>query len=192
MAQTMKIRKGDLVQVLTGKDRGKQGRVIEARPSERRGDRREPQHRQAAHASRAPMRNSSRMGGPQIEPGGVSRRRRRCPVSNVMVVCPTCNRATRVGYEFREIEGRAREGARLQARRLRPGDRPMMAAKPRRDDYAPRLKERYDEELRAAPQGGARAELDHAGAAHREDHAQHGRRRGEDQREGARRARSRS
>ena len=23
-------------------------------------------------------------------------------VSNVMVVCPTCNRATRVGYEFRD------------------------------------------------------------------------------------------
>ena len=36
MAQGMKIRKGDMVQVLSGKDRGKQGRVIEADPRKRR------------------------------------------------------------------------------------------------------------------------------------------------------------
>ena len=33
MATTMKIKKGDIVQMLAGKDRGKQGRVIEARPT---------------------------------------------------------------------------------------------------------------------------------------------------------------
>ena len=32
MSQTMKIRKGDLVQIIAGKDRGKQGRVLEALP----------------------------------------------------------------------------------------------------------------------------------------------------------------
>ena len=32
MAQTLKIRKGDTVQVMKGKDRGKQGRVLEADP----------------------------------------------------------------------------------------------------------------------------------------------------------------
>ncbi|MGH3015324.1 MAG: KOW motif-containing protein, partial [Gaiellaceae bacterium] len=32
----MKIRKGDVVQVLSGKDRGKQGRIIEADPKRRR------------------------------------------------------------------------------------------------------------------------------------------------------------
>ena len=32
----MKIKKGDTVHVLAGKDRGKQGRVLEARPDERR------------------------------------------------------------------------------------------------------------------------------------------------------------
>ena len=35
-------------------------------------------------------------------PGGVIDKPAPIPVSNVMVVCPTCNRATRVGYEFRE------------------------------------------------------------------------------------------
>ena len=32
----LKIKKGDLVEIITGKDRGKRGRVIESRPSERR------------------------------------------------------------------------------------------------------------------------------------------------------------
>ena len=36
MASTMKIRKGDLVHMIKGKDRGKQGHVIDARPRERR------------------------------------------------------------------------------------------------------------------------------------------------------------
>ena len=30
----MKVKKGDIVQMLTGKDRGKQGRVIDAHPRE--------------------------------------------------------------------------------------------------------------------------------------------------------------
>ena len=36
MAAKLKIKKGDLVQILGGKDRGKQGRVIEARPGKGR------------------------------------------------------------------------------------------------------------------------------------------------------------
>ena len=36
VATKMKIQKGDIVQILAGKDRGKQGRVIEARPSDGR------------------------------------------------------------------------------------------------------------------------------------------------------------
>ena len=32
----MRVQKGDLVQMLTGKDRGKQGRILEARPNEGR------------------------------------------------------------------------------------------------------------------------------------------------------------
>ena len=32
----MRIRKGDLVHILSGKDRGKQGRVIDARPKDKK------------------------------------------------------------------------------------------------------------------------------------------------------------
>ena len=36
MAAALKIRKGDVVQVISGKDRGKQGRILEAHPTEGR------------------------------------------------------------------------------------------------------------------------------------------------------------
>ena len=103
MAATMKVRKGDLVQVISGKDRGKQGRIIEALPRERRVI---VENLNVVKKHRRPraLRDSSRMGQPQIQPGGVFDIAAPLPVSNVMVVCPTCNRATRVGYDFRETK----------------------------------------------------------------------------------------
>src|SRR5918998_4444576 len=103
MAQTMKIRKGDLVQVVSGKDRGKQGRIIESLPREQRVI---VENLNVVKKHRRPraLRDSGRMGEPQIQPGGVFDGSNPLPVSNVMVVCPTCNRATRVGYEFRETK----------------------------------------------------------------------------------------
>jgi large subunit ribosomal protein L24 len=105
MANAMKIRKGDLVQVLSGKDRGKQGRIIEADPQKRRVIV-ENLNVVKKHRRPRPMKDSSRMGQTQIQPGGVFDISAPLDVSNVMVVCPTCNRATRVGYELRESKGR--------------------------------------------------------------------------------------
>ena len=101
MAQAMKVRKGDVIQVLSGKDRGKQGRIIEADPKRRRVIV-ENLNVAKRHRRPRPMKDSSRMGQTQIQPGGVFDISAPIEVSNVMVVCPTCNRATRVGYEFRE------------------------------------------------------------------------------------------
>jgi len=101
--KSMKIRKGDTVHILAGKDRGKQGRVLEARPGERRVIV-ENLNIVKQHRKPRAMRDSSRMGGQQVQPGGVFDVANPIPVSNVMVVCPTCNRATRVGYEFRETK----------------------------------------------------------------------------------------
>jgi large subunit ribosomal protein L24 len=104
MAQKMKVKKGDLVQILTGKDRGKRGRVIEARPSERRVLV-ENLNIAKRHARPKPIRDSSRMGGAQIVPGGIMDQAAPVPVSNVMVVCPTCGNPTRVGIAEREAKG---------------------------------------------------------------------------------------
>ena len=64
---TLKVRKGDLVQMLTGKDRGKQGRIIEARPGERRVIV-ENLNVVKRHTRPQPMKESSRMGGTQMTP----------------------------------------------------------------------------------------------------------------------------
>jgi large subunit ribosomal protein L24 len=101
----MKIRKGDLVQVLSGKDRGKQGRVLEARPKEGRVIV-ENLNMIKRHTRPRPMSNPSRMGAPQIQPGGVIEKSGPIEVSNVMVVCPACRRPTRTGVVVREIKGR--------------------------------------------------------------------------------------
>jgi large subunit ribosomal protein L24 len=100
----MKIRKGDVVQMLSGKDRGKQGRVLEALPRERRVIV-ENLNVVKKHRKPRPMRDSSRMGQIQMQSGGVFDVASAVDVSDVMIVCPTCQRATRVGYEFRDAKG---------------------------------------------------------------------------------------
>jgi large subunit ribosomal protein L24 len=101
----MKVKKGDLVQVLSGKDRGKQGRVIEARPDERRVLV-ENLNVVKRHTKPRPMRDANRMGGTTMMPGGVIDKPAPLAVSKVMVVCPTCNLPTRVGHTFKEIKGK--------------------------------------------------------------------------------------
>ena len=97
----MKVRKGDTVHVLAGKDRGKRGRVIEARPDVGKVIV-ENINIVKRHTRPRPMRDPSRMGGTMMTPGGVIDKPAPLPVANVMVVCPTCNLPTRVGYEVRE------------------------------------------------------------------------------------------
>src|ERR671916_557867 len=97
----LKVRKGDLVHVLAGKDRGKEGRVLEARPRDRRVVV-ENLNVVKRHTKPQPVRNTSRIGGAQVEPGGVISKPAAVPVSNVMVVCPVCNRPTRVGMRVKE------------------------------------------------------------------------------------------
>jgi large subunit ribosomal protein L24 len=108
MAATLKVRKGDLVEIVAGKDKGKQGRIIEARPSERRVI---IQNLNVAkrHQKPRPMRDATRMGGTQIAPGGVIEKPAPLDVSNVMLVCPVCKRTTRVGYKVVETKGETRK-----------------------------------------------------------------------------------
>ncbi len=104
MTTAMKVRKGDLVHILTGKDRGKQGRVIDALPRERRVIV-ENLNVVKRHTKPKPLRNTSRMGGPQIQPGGVIDKAAPVPVGNVMVVCPTCKLPTRIGMKVKRSKG---------------------------------------------------------------------------------------
>ena len=140
MATKMKIKKGDLVQILTGKDRGKQGRVLEARPRERRVVV-ENLNVVKRHMRPRPIRDASRMGGQQIAPGGIIDRPAPLPVSNVMVVCPVCKLPTRVGIKEKEVKGEIVRVRVCKRDGCRRGDRPVSA---RRD-------------LHPAPEGSLRA-----------------------------------
>ena len=89
----MKIKKGDMVQVIAGKDKGAQGRVIEAYPKRERvlveGVNRVKKH----------VANSYNERG--AESGGIVTQEAPIHVSNVMVVDSEGN-PTRVGYRFDE------------------------------------------------------------------------------------------
>src|SRR3954471_18130495 len=104
MAHTMRIRKGDLVHILSGKDRGKQGRVIDARPKDKKVIV-ENLNLVKRHTKPRPIQNTSRMGTAGMTPGGVIEKPSPLPVANVMVVCPVCNRPTRVGTTVKEVKG---------------------------------------------------------------------------------------
>ncbi|MDT0308573.1 50S ribosomal protein L24 [Streptomyces sp. DSM 44917] len=92
----MKIKKGDLVQVITGKDRGKQGKVIVAFPREDRvlveGVNRVKKHTKAGATPRG------------SKTGGIITTEAPIHVSNVMLVVEKDGKkvATRVGYRFDE------------------------------------------------------------------------------------------
>ena len=84
----MNVRKGDTVEVLSGKDKGARGEVIEARPSEGR-----VVVRDVAVVRKATRPNQMNQGG------GIIDQESAIDVSNVALVCPSCGEATRVGHD---------------------------------------------------------------------------------------------
>ena len=85
----MKIRRGDRVRVLTGKDRGKEGEVMRAIPAEGRVI------VDGVNIAKRHMRATR-----QTQQGGIIDKDMPMPVSNVAIVCGGCGKATRVGYRF--------------------------------------------------------------------------------------------
>ncbi|WP_372592772.1 50S ribosomal protein L24 [Actinotalea sp.] len=98
-----KIKKGDLVVVISGRDRGKQGRVLEVlKDSDRlivEGVQRVTKHVKAGQTARG------------TATGGIETVEAPIHVSNVMLVDPETKKGTRVGYRTEQIErdGRTRE-----------------------------------------------------------------------------------
>ena len=103
MAQTMKVRKGDVVRVLRGKDAGKEGRVLEALPKQGRVVV-ENINVVKRHRRPRPIQNTTGMGGAAMIPGGIIELAAPLPVSNVMIVCPVCGKPTRVGTKEKIVK----------------------------------------------------------------------------------------
>jgi len=87
----LNVKKGDRVKVLAGKDKGKEGEVLRAYPKKDRVV------VEKVNIIKKAMRPTQQ--NPQ---GGISSMEAAIHVSNVMLVCPSCKKATRVGHRFKE------------------------------------------------------------------------------------------
>jgi large subunit ribosomal protein L24 len=91
---TMKIKKGDTVRVVTGKDRGLEGKVIRAFPEANKvlveGANRITRHTKVTQSARG------------SQSGGIVTQEAPIHVSNVMIVDPKDGKPTRVGYKINE------------------------------------------------------------------------------------------
>ncbi|MGB9723559.1 MAG: 50S ribosomal protein L24 [Chloroflexia bacterium] len=93
----MKIRRGDLVLVRAGKDRGKRGRVKRVLPKEER-----------VIVEGINLVKKHRRPRGQMDQGGIVELEAPLHISKVMLICPRCKEPTRVGYALLPEGGKAR------------------------------------------------------------------------------------
>ena len=87
----MNVKKGDLVEVIAGKDRGVRAKVLRAMPEEGK-----VLVEGVAMVKKAIRPNQNN------QEGGIISQEAPINVSNVELVCPTCGKATRVGHEMKD------------------------------------------------------------------------------------------
>jgi len=92
----LKIKKGDTVVILSGKDKGKREKVILASPSKAK-----VRVQNVMMIKRHTKANQKFQGGVIEKPSLI-------PVSKVMLVCPLCAKPTRVGIKISENGKRTR------------------------------------------------------------------------------------
>lgn len=89
----MKVKKGDKVKILSGKDRGSEGKVINSFPEEDRiivdGINLVKKHRKP--------RRSGEKGERITKPAPID-------ASNVQLICPKCGKPTRIGHKITNNE----------------------------------------------------------------------------------------
>lgn len=89
----MNIKKGDTVVVISGKDKGKKGKVLEVSP---KSDKVVVEEVNVLAKHKKPRSAQDK--------GGIIKSAHPIEASNVMVVCSTCGKATRVAHK--EVEGK--------------------------------------------------------------------------------------
>jgi large subunit ribosomal protein L24 len=90
----MKIHKGDNVMVISGKDRGKSGKVLHVFPKENK-----------IVVEGINIRKKHTRSKRQGQKGQVIQRPAPVDASNAMLVCLTCNKPRRVGFKIFSAEG---------------------------------------------------------------------------------------
>ena len=91
------VKTGDSVVILSGKDKGKRGKVLRALPSEGK----------VVVEGVAIVKKAVRP-NPNNQSGGIVSQEAAIDVSNVMLVCPKCDAPVRVSREQGELDGNRR------------------------------------------------------------------------------------
>ena len=87
---TAGIKRGDQVRVMTGRDRGKTRRVLAVNPAKRTITV-EHSWMIKRHTRAKPSKNVK---------GGIVEKEGSMSISNVLLLCPSCNKGTRLGHKF--------------------------------------------------------------------------------------------
>jgi large subunit ribosomal protein L24 len=83
----MKLKKNDTVAVLTGRDRGKKGKILKLYPEKKSAI--------VEHVNMVKKHMRRTQSNPK---GGIIQREGLVKISNLMLVCPRCSKTTRVAY----------------------------------------------------------------------------------------------
>jgi large subunit ribosomal protein L24 len=91
MAAKVDIRRNDTVKVIAGPDKGKEGRVLRVDPAKSR-----------VLVEHVGVVKKNVRPNPQKQiKGGIAEQERPIALSNVMLMCGSCNKPTRIGHELR-------------------------------------------------------------------------------------------
>ncbi len=86
--QPMHVKKGDTVEVIAGKNRGKRGKVLKVFPK---------YSRIIVEGVNVVKRHAKPT--PKLPQGGIVEKEAKIPASKVMLVCPKCGEAVRFGHD---------------------------------------------------------------------------------------------
>ena len=91
----VQLKKEDTVKVISGRDKGKTGRILRVDHETGRV--------LVEHVSM--IKRHTRPNPSQQIKGGIAERESPIVASNVMIVCPSCNKATRIGHHVDHLPG---------------------------------------------------------------------------------------
>lgn len=98
----MKIKKGDKVLIIAGKDSNKTGKVLKVFPKDN-----------AVLVEEVNLAKKHQRSRKQGQKGQVIQLPKPIDASNAKLICSKCGKATRVGYEAVKAEGKKRHSARI-------------------------------------------------------------------------------
>lgn len=89
-----RIKKGDTVEVIAGKDLGERGEVVAVYPKENRV--------QVSGVNILKKHQKARQAGNRQVPAQIVEFEGKMDLSNVMLVCPKCDKKSRIGFKVRD------------------------------------------------------------------------------------------